>query len=86
MTVIMTSSPRRSLKLVPKMMLASGSAAALISSAASLTSNRRQVRRAGDVEQDALGAVDVDLEQRAGDGLLGGLDGAVLAASPGRCP
>ena len=40
MTVIMTSSPRRSLKLVPKMMFASGSAAARISSAASVTSNR----------------------------------------------
>ena len=40
MTVIMTSSPSRSLKLVPKMMLASGSAAARISSAASVTSNR----------------------------------------------
>ena len=40
MTVIITSSPRRSLKLVPKMMFASGSAAARISSAASVTSNR----------------------------------------------
>ena len=40
MTVIITSSPSRSLKLVPKMMFASGSAAARISSAASVTSNR----------------------------------------------
>ncbi len=40
MTVIWTSSPSRSLKLVPKMMFASGSAAARISSAASLTSYR----------------------------------------------
>ena len=38
MTVIWTSSPSRSLKLVPKMMFASGSAAARISSAASVTS------------------------------------------------
>ena len=37
-TVIITSSPRRSLKLVPKMMFASGSALARISSAASVTS------------------------------------------------
>ena len=40
MTVMATSSLRRSLKLVPKMMFASGSAAALISSAASWTSYR----------------------------------------------
>ena len=39
MTVIATSSPSRSLKLVPKMMFASGSAAERISSAASVTSN-----------------------------------------------
>ena len=39
-------------------------------------------RRAGDVEQDALGAGDVDLEERAGDRLAGGLDGAVLAGRP----
>src|SRR5450756_583550 len=38
MTVITTSSPRRSSKLAPKMMFASGSAAARISSAASVTS------------------------------------------------
>ena len=82
MTVIATSSPRRSLKLVPKMMFASGSAAERISSAASVTSNRDMFERAGDVEQDALGARDVDLEQRAGDGLAGRLDGAVLAGRP----
>ena len=45
-----------------------------------------EVRGAGDVEQDPLRAGDVDLEQRAGDGLAGGLEGAVLAAWPGRCP
>src|SRR4029079_6325067 len=33
----------------------------------------------GDVEQDALRAGDVDLEERAGDGLPRGLDGPVLA-------
>jgi hypothetical protein len=44
MTVIITSSPSRSSKLVPKMMFASGSAAARISSAASVTSYRREVR------------------------------------------
>ena len=38
-----------------------------------------EARRAGDVEQDALGAGDVDLEERAGDRHPGGLDGAVLA-------
>src|SRR6478736_8498851 len=38
------------------------------------------VAPAGDVEQDAGGALDVLLEQRAGDRLLGRLDGAVLAA------
>ncbi len=43
MTVTMTSSPRRSLKLVPKMMLASGSAASLMASAASWTSNSDRV-------------------------------------------
>jgi hypothetical protein len=42
MTVIWTSSPRRSLKLAPKMMFASGSAAARISSAASVTSQRER--------------------------------------------
>src|SRR5438876_347054 len=42
-TVIITSSPRRSLKVVPKMMFASGSAAARISSAASVTSKRLRV-------------------------------------------
>src|SRR5664280_808842 len=39
-TVITTSPPRRSSKLAPKMMFASGSAAARISSAASVTSKR----------------------------------------------
>jgi hypothetical protein len=79
--VIITSSPSRSLKLVPKMMFASGSAAR--------GSPRRlgdleqaEVRRAGDVEQDPLGAGDVDLEERARDRHAGGLDGAVLAGRP----
>ena len=40
---------------------------------------QRQVRCAGHVEEDALGARDVDLEERAGDGLLGGVDRPVLA-------
>ena len=39
-----------------------------------------QARAAGDVEQHALGAGDVDLEQRAGDRLAGGVRGAALAA------
>ena len=82
MTVTMTSSPSRSLKLVPKMMFASGSAAALISSAASCDLEQAEVRRAGDVPEDALGAGDVELEERAGDRLPGGLDGPVLAARP----
>src|SRR5664279_3156223 len=42
-----------------------------------------EVRRAGDVEQDPLRAGDVDLEERARDRLLGGLDRAALA---GRSP
>ncbi len=37
---------------------------------------QRQVGAARHVEQDALGASDVDLEERAGDGLPRGLDGA----------
>jgi hypothetical protein len=39
-----------------------------------------EVRPAGDREQHAAGTVDAGLEQRARDGLLGGGDGAVLAA------
>ena len=64
----------------PKMMFAFESAALWTISAASLTSNRPRSRAAGDVEQDAGGALDGLLEQRAGDRLLGGLGGAVLAA------
>ena len=45
-----------------------------------------QARAAGDVEQHALRAGDVDLQQRAGDRLLGGVRGAVLASGRGRCP
>src|SRR5712671_3276693 len=41
-----------------------------------------QARRAGDVEQDPLGALDVDLQERAGDRLPGGLDSTVLAGRP----
>ncbi len=37
---------------------------------------------AGDVEQDAGGAVDAHVQQRAGHGGLGGLDGPVVAAGP----
>ena len=86
MTVIMTSSPSRSLKLVPKMMFASGSAADadLLRRLGDL--EQRQVRAARDVEQDPLGAADVDLEERARDRLAGGLDGAVLARWRGRSP
>ena len=82
MTVIITSSPSRSLKLVPKMMFASGigRGADLLGRLGDL--EQAEVRGAGDVEQDALGAGDVDLEQRAGDRLAGGLDRAVLAGRP----
>ncbi len=38
-----------------------------------------QVRAAGDVEQDAAGAVDGGLEQRRGDGLARRLDGPAVA-------
>ena len=44
-----------------------------------------QVRAAGDVEQDAAGAVDGDVEQLAGDGLFGGDAGAVLAGGLAHC-
>ena len=56
---------------VPKMMLASGWATPWMISAAAFISNRPMVDGAGDVEQDAAGAVDGRLEQRAGDGGLG---------------
>jgi len=38
-----------------------------------------EVRAAGDVEQDAAGAVDRRLEERAGDGLAGRLDRPAVA-------
>ena len=38
-----------------------------------------EVAAAGDVEQDAAGAFDGGLEQRAGDGGAGGVDGPALA-------
>src|SRR5699024_10123026 len=40
------------------------------------------VHGAGDVDQHALGAVDRGLQQRAGNGHLGGLLGLVLAGGP----
>ena len=86
MTVIWTSSPSRSLKLVPKMMFASGSAAARISSAASVDLEEAEVGGARHVEQHPLRAVDVDLEQRAGDGLAGRLERPGCRRWPGRCP
>ena len=60
-----------------------------MTSAAWLTSNRVRRAAADDVEQDALGAFDGNIEQRAGQGFLGGIDGAVLAGAftdghPGR--
>ena len=64
----------------PKMMLASGWAASWTSRAASLISKRPRSRAALDGQQHAVGAVDAGLEQRAGDGELGGLDRAVVAA------
>ena len=45
-----------------------------------------EVAAAGDVEQDAAGALDRGLEQRAGDGGAGGVDGPALAATRSRCP
>ena len=45
-----------------------------------------QVGTAGDVEEDALGAADADLEQRAADGLASGFGGAVGRRWHGRCP
>src|SRR5579885_447692 len=40
---------------------------------------------AADVDEDALGALDgIVLEERAGDGAIGGVDGAILAGRDGR--
>ena len=44
-----------------------------------------QVGAAGDVEQDAAGAVDGDVEQLAGDGQFGGDAGAVFAGGVANC-
>jgi hypothetical protein len=79
MTVTRTSSPRASSMTAPKMMLASGwrrrrRAARLVDL------EQAEVAAAGDVQQDAVGAVHARLEQRAGDGHLGGDGGAVVAA------
>src|ERR1700741_4107569 len=82
MTVIITSSPRRSLKLVPKMMLASGSAAGRVSSAASGTPKRLRVDGPGVFEGEALGALDVALKEGARDPHPGRLDRPVLARRP----
>ena len=63
------------------MMLASGSTSSRMRVAASSTSNRVR-SAAGDRDEEALGALQRRLvEQRIGDRLLGGLDGAPLAGS-----
>jgi hypothetical protein len=84
MTVTRTSSPISSSMTVPKMMLASGCATPWMTSAASLTSNRPRSTAAGDVEQDAAGAVDGGLEQRAE--MIGGLGGGERAVLAGAWP
>ena len=62
------------------MMLASGSTFRGCFSAGLVHFEQGQVRAAGDVDQHALGAVQADfVQQRVGDGLFGGLHGAVLA-------
>jgi hypothetical protein len=84
--VIITSSPSRSLKLVPKMMFAFrvGRRLDLLGRLGHLVEG--QVRRAGDIEEDALGARDVDLEQRARDRLAGSLDRRGSRRSRDRSP
>ena len=66
-TVMRTSSPSASSITAPKMMLASGCAASPMISAASLSSNKPEVGRTADVQQDAARAFDARLEQRARD-------------------
>ena len=78
-TVTRTSSDMLSSITAPKMMFAFGSAAFWMISAASLTSNRPRSLPAGDVQQDAGGAVDRLFQQRRGDRGLGGVAAAVLA-------
>ena len=83
MTVMRISSPMLSSITAPKMMLASSCASSWMSVDGVVDLVQRQVGAAGDVDQHALGAADRHvLEQRAGDGLLRRLDGAVLAAAP----
>ena len=68
MTVMRTSSPAFASMTEPKMMFASGSAASAIRLRRLVDLVQRQVGAAGDVDQDAGGAVDRDvLEQRRAD-------------------
>ncbi len=64
----------------PKMMLASGCAASADQLGGLVDLEQAEVRAAGDRKQHAVRAVDGRLEQRAGDGHLGGRDRAVVAA------
>jgi hypothetical protein len=64
----------------PTMMLASGSTSSRIRFAASSSSNSVRSYAAGDVDQHAARALQADLVQkRVGDGLFGGLHGALFA-------
>ena len=77
MTVTRTS-PFLSLSslMAPKMILAFGSTDSVMILAASWTSMHAEVVAAGDGEEDALGAVDGEFEERGGDGRHGGSLGA----------
>ena len=81
MTVTLTSSRIRSSMTVPKMMLASGSAASLITSAASLTSNRPRSLPPVTLNRMPRAPGDVDLQQRAHDRRAGRLHGPVVAGA-----
>ncbi len=60
------------------MMLASGSTACLDDLGRLVDLEEGEVVAADDVEEDALGALDRYIQQRAGQGFLGGVDGPVL--------
>ena len=76
----------RSSITAPKMMLELASAALCDDLGRLVDLEQAEVAAAGDVEQDAGGALDRLLEQRRGDRALGRLGRAVLAARPRRCP
>ena len=81
MTVTLTSSPSSRSIAAPKTISASGSTTSWMTWAACVDLLQAEVLAADDVEQHAAGALDADVEQRAGDRGAGGIGGAVLAAA-----